>query len=408
MKKMEMGITGFLVICILCFTNNAYAIAPDKILSYHIKEADGTSSQDTNSGSGIKTAHIQDGAVTDAKISGPISADKIAVANVIVVAKSGGQFTSPVDAIDSISGASAANPYLVKVMPGVYNLGDASLPLKPYVYLEGSGRENTTITSSVNNVDFDTCAEGTIIMANNSSIRHIGIGNVAPDEGNQNMAQAVVVNNVDAFIEDVTIRVGDNTIYSGRNNGLCATGDTGHARLNNVDIEVLTMGGHANAVIVGDGADMTINNSNLVARPGDGIDTSTHVVDCYNYFVYDAVSHVVINNSYIESTDENASTGWFSALWMNDCISTITNSTIRTTHTNSSESCGIDDYNGRFTMLNSQIYVAPGEYNRPLCVSDYIDKGKVANSLIQGPIAEGTNVKLLNNYDENLNVIPNQ
>jgi hypothetical protein len=41
----------------------------DTVLSQHIREADGTSGQDTNTGSGIKTGHIQDGAVTSAKIA---------------------------------------------------------------------------------------------------------------------------------------------------------------------------------------------------------------------------------------------------------------------------------------------------------------------------------------------------
>jgi len=45
------------------------AVANDSILSQHFKEADGTSGQNTNSGSGVKTGHIQDGAVTTGKIA---------------------------------------------------------------------------------------------------------------------------------------------------------------------------------------------------------------------------------------------------------------------------------------------------------------------------------------------------
>lgn len=74
--------TLLVVLVVIAFSVSvAYAapIADDQVLSQNIKEADGSSGQDTNSGSGVKTGHIQNGAVTDEKITGPISASKISM-----------------------------------------------------------------------------------------------------------------------------------------------------------------------------------------------------------------------------------------------------------------------------------------------------------------------------------------
>jgi hypothetical protein len=70
-------------------------------------------------------------------------------ARVVVVAKSGGDFTTVQGALTSISGASASKRYLVFVAPGTYV---EQVQMNPYVDLMGSGRDVTTITCS--------CAEG--------------------------------------------------------------------------------------------------------------------------------------------------------------------------------------------------------------------------------------------------------
>jgi hypothetical protein len=146
--------------------------------SADIQAADGTSGQVLTSGNGVKTGHIQNGAVTgtkiatgavdDSKITGPISASKISTtglnadmvdgmhatdfqakySNVVVVAKSGGDFTDPVAAVNSITAASSTNPYLVKIMPGIYDIGTEELWLGDSIDILGSGKNATFLVGN--------------------------------------------------------------------------------------------------------------------------------------------------------------------------------------------------------------------------------------------------------------------
>ena len=51
-------------------------------------------------------------------------------------------------AYNGVTGASASDPWLVKIEPGIFDVGATTLVTKPYVDLEGSGPEATTITST--------------------------------------------------------------------------------------------------------------------------------------------------------------------------------------------------------------------------------------------------------------------
>jgi hypothetical protein len=73
MKTRKISLFGLFVMTVfvvsLFSTSVSAGIRDDEVQSEHIQEADGTSGQDTNSGSGIKSGHIQDGAVTSSIIS---------------------------------------------------------------------------------------------------------------------------------------------------------------------------------------------------------------------------------------------------------------------------------------------------------------------------------------------------
>ena len=69
-------------------------------------------------------------------------------ANVVVVAQSSGDFTGVQAAIDSITDASADNPYLVWVAPGVYDDWGV-LTMRPHVHVQGAGQGATVIAQTI-------------------------------------------------------------------------------------------------------------------------------------------------------------------------------------------------------------------------------------------------------------------
>jgi hypothetical protein len=60
--------------------------------------------------------------------------------------------TALLNALNGITTASATNPYLLKVEPGIYDLGTGTLTMKQFVDVEGSGQRITTISSAGNTV----------------------------------------------------------------------------------------------------------------------------------------------------------------------------------------------------------------------------------------------------------------
>lgn len=73
-------------------------------------------------------------------------------AGVAVVAKGGGEYTDPITAMSDISTwcgtPSATNPCMLKIMPGVYDIGANSMQMQNYVDIEGSGENVTKIIGS--------------------------------------------------------------------------------------------------------------------------------------------------------------------------------------------------------------------------------------------------------------------
>ena len=100
---------------------------------------------------------------------------------VVWVADDGtGDFLLLSTALASISDASVSNPYVVRIAPGEYT-ETATVALKTYVAVEGSGQGVTTITCACGGADYDassaTVSAGDIV----AEIRHLTINNTGGD-----------------------------------------------------------------------------------------------------------------------------------------------------------------------------------------------------------------------------------
>ncbi|HJQ30298.1 MAG TPA: pertactin-like passenger domain-containing protein [Rubrobacter sp.] len=93
-------------------------------------------------------------------------------AQTVVVAKSGGDFTSVQAALDSITDASASKHYLVWVGPGTYN---ERVQMKAFVDIEGAGELATRITASVGG---GFAASSSVVSgASDAELRHLTVEN---------------------------------------------------------------------------------------------------------------------------------------------------------------------------------------------------------------------------------------
>jgi hypothetical protein len=367
----------------------------------------------------VTATQIAAGSVSDAKITGPISLSKLPVgtsattvaagnhthsgavkyAQVVVVAKSGGDSTNPASAVAAITDASAAKPYLVKVMPGVYDIGSSSVVMKPFVYLEGSG-DSSVIKSKIGNA-ISECVVGTINMANNSSVKNVRVINSgSAPAGVDSMFAAVVFKDVKATLESVSVYAGGDTLNVDEAVAVCSQGVAAVATVNNAYLEAHSATGNSDTVSVLDHSTMLISNSKIYGIAGE----SNHVIDCHNFALPDddsmSMANITITNSYIEGSALPGTNPGNQVYWGDGCKSaTIENSTIAAI---GGEWAQAVTTTRNTNIINSKII---GPVN--IDITDNTDLLKIANSNIQGEIANPSKVKLFNCFDGDFNPIPN-
>ena len=114
--------------------------------------------------------------------------------------------TALLNALASITDASESNPYLLKIEPGVYDVGSTSVSMLQYVDVEGSGENVTKITGAGGTLVHDA----TVRTANYSELRFLTVENT----GGADWATAIYCSSGSPKITHVTALASGGTAWS--------------------------------------------------------------------------------------------------------------------------------------------------------------------------------------------------
>ena len=302
--------------------------------------------------------------------------------NVANVALTGGDYTSPVDAMADVANwcgtPSATNQCLVKIAPGADDLGSNQIVMQEWVSIQGSGQEATKITGAVST-------------------------------GTADATSAVVVGVNNASLTDLTIENTGGGTYS-----IAIYNITASPRIERVTAIALGDGGYANTGILNEESSSPIL-TNVTAR-ASGLPTESFGV--YNV---SSSSPTMVN------VKANASGGW----WKNSSVYNLNFSSPTMTDVTATALGGDTSYGVRNTTSSSPtmtnvtatasggttsygIYLTSGSPfiqdsmikgdTKGLFISSSSTGARVANSKIIGGVQDDatTATNCRGNYDENL------
>ena len=131
---------------------------------------------------------------------------------------------------------SASNPWLIRVGPGIYDLGAGSLALPVYTALEGAGRDITVVAAA----GYGGTA-GTVIMADHGKLSRLTVANAG--SAGFEIAVYLPASASKVALEHVTLEASSPSNASGYALGLFADGTTSFSL---VDCDVTVHGAHNN------------------------------------------------------------------------------------------------------------------------------------------------------------------
>lgn len=115
----------------------------------------------------VGTGRLADGAVTAAKL-----ADDAVFVRTIVVSPVGNPTVNGTALLDALA-STFKTRWLIKIEPGIYDVGATPVIMKPFVDIEGSGQGVTLVRG-----DIDSIAAGVVNGADNSELRNLTVQNM--------------------------------------------------------------------------------------------------------------------------------------------------------------------------------------------------------------------------------------
>lgn len=279
------------------------------------------------------------------------------------------------DAINSITDASEGNRYLVKVMPGIYA---EQVVMKEFVDLEGSGQDNTVITSSA--IDDGTRTVATVAVPSNVVIRNLSAANTASSTGI--WKQTLLFRDATAKAEHITVISRDADDVNSQAIYIDGASDV---ELNNVTIMTSSIRAFDNIGLYVNTGNALLTNSKILADGGEWnpavrcsgtLRIQNAILESRNAVHNRTISHssnVAILGSQILSTNGLENTRGISG----SSSITVMNSEIRAT-----------------SPQGEVVALRGGPYS-------------IGSSLVQGNTTMAT-AKLVNCWDENFDPILNQ
>jgi hypothetical protein len=193
--------------------------------------------------------------------------------NVLIVAKNGGDFSSVQAAIDSISDASADNPYLVWVAPGEY---DEQVNMKPYVHLQGAGQDATIISSTVAASNWPP-EQVAVRLASYSSLRDLTAKSAGSASYNVTIMATTGV--TETLVENIRSQALNDGITSMTNIAFLMTG--ADISVNMRQVNALAQGPSYNYALYSEGVTLNVQDSAFTARDG---------INSYGIFIFSSVA----------------------------------------------------------------------------------------------------------------------